>query len=148
MIQGLYETHLDVRDVDRSVEFYTKLGLALGLRHEKGAFLWVTKPGGQMLALWQAAQERFIGKRHLGFQVSLDDLLQAGQWLGERGIPLVSAFGREPREPIVHPWMPAATVYCEDPDGHSVKLLAMLPDEPKQMPGVLYYSEWLALKKP
>lgn len=146
MIQGLYETHLDVRDVDRSVEFYENLGLTLGLRHIKGAFFWVTKPGGQMLAIWQAAPEQPVAKRHLGFQVAVEDLFRAEEWLREKRVPLVSAFGHEPREPIVHPWMPAATVYFEDPDGHSIKLLALLPDEPKRMPGVLYYSEWLALK--
>lgn len=146
IIQGLYETHLDVKDIERSVAFYQKLGLKLGIQHAKGAFFWVTKPQEQMLALWQAPQEQPMIQRHLGFQISLESLLAAEAWLKERGIPLVPNFGREPIEPIVHPWMPAATVYFEDPDGHSIKLLAMLPGEPRQMPGVLYYSEWLALQ--
>lgn len=146
VIQGICETHLEVRDLDRSVAFYESLGLTLGLKHVKGAFFWVTEPGEQLLGLWSADEYQPISKRHFAFQVSLDHLLAAEQWLSEIGISPVPAFGREPVEPIVHPWMPAATVYFDDPDGHSLKLLAMLPGEPKKIPGVLYYSEWLKLK--
>lgn len=147
VIERLYETHLEVSDLDRAVAFYEKLGLTLGQRHAKGAFFWVTKPGEQMLGLWLQGEEQQVRKRHFAFQVKPDDLLQAPEWLAERGIAVVPMFGREPKEPIVHPWMPAATVYFEDPDGNSLKFLAMLPDEPVRMPGVLYYSEWLSLKK-
>lgn len=144
MIERLYETHLEVTDLARSVEFYEKLGLTLGVRHPKGAFFWVTKPGEQMLALW-LVEDRPVVKRHFGFQVKLDRLLRADDWLAERGISPVAQFGREPKEPIVHPWMPSATVYFEDPDGNSLKLLAMLEQPPVEMKGVLYYSEWLKL---
>lgn len=147
MIQGLYETHLEVTDLERSVEFYSKLGLTLGVKHVKGAFFWVTEPGQQMLALWLAGEGQVPGKRHFAFQVEPERLFQAKEWLAERGIEPVPQFGREPKEPIVHPWMPAAAVYFEDPDGNTIKLLAMLPEEPVQMPGVLYYSEWRKLKE-
>lgn len=147
VIQGIAETHLEVRDLDRSVAFYESLGLTLGLKHAKGAFFWVTRPGEHLLGLWTAAEFQPVLKRHFAFQVSLDHLLSAEKWLSERGISPVPAFGREPVEPIVHPWMPAATVYFDDPDGHSLKLQAMLPGEPLHIPGVLYYSEWLTKVK-
>lgn len=143
IITGLYETHLEVSDLDRSVAFYEKLGLTLGLRHPKGAFFWITKPGEQLLGLWLIGEEKALRKQHFAFQVELERLLTAEEWLKERGIPLVPQFGREPLEPIVHPWMPAVTVYFADPDGNLLEFLSMLPDEPVQMPGVLYYSEWL-----
>lgn len=143
MIQSLYETHLEVSDLERSIAFYEGLGLTLGQKHIKGAFFWVTRPGGQMLALWLTGEGRPVQKRSFGFQVPADRILGAAAWLQERGIVPVAQFGREPVEPIVHPWMPAATVYFEDPDGNSLKLAAMLPQEPQRIPGVMYYSEWL-----
>lgn len=146
MIEGLYETHLDVSDLERSIAFYESLGLTLGQKHIKGAFLWVTEPGEQMLALWLTGEGKAVQKRSFGFQVKLEDLLQAKEWLAKRGIAAVAQFGREPVEPIVHPWMPAAAVYFEDPDGNGLKLLAKVPGEPVKMPGVLYYSEWLKLQ--
>ncbi|MNI68250.1 hypothetical protein D3C73_1239330 [compost metagenome] len=100
-----------------------------------------------MLALWLKGKERAVSKRSFGFQVTPEGVLQAKGWLEERGIQPIAQFGREPVEPIVHPWMPAAAVYFEDPDGNSLKLLAMLPGSPVKMPGVLYYSEWLKLQK-
>jgi len=145
IIEGIYETHLEIKDLDRSVAFYESLGLTLGLRHPRGAFFWVTKPGEQLLGLWLVQEGKEVAKRHFAFRTSLANVLGAGDWLGERGIPLVAEFGREPKEPIVHPWMPAATVYFRDPDGNLLEFLAMLPEEPVQMPGVLYYSEWQKL---
>lgn len=147
MISGLYETHLEVSDLERSVEFYGKLGLTLGVKHIKGAFFWITEPGQQLLGLWVTSEGRPVNKRHFAFQVEPERLFHAKEWLAERGIPLVPQFGREPLEPIVHPWMPAATVYFDDPDGNSLEFLAMLPEEPVQMPGVLYYSDWVKLKR-
>ncbi|MBM7653554.1 catechol 2,3-dioxygenase-like lactoylglutathione lyase family enzyme [Neobacillus cucumis] len=38
MIKGLYEAHLPVSDLERSIEFYEKLGLRLYKRYEKVAF--------------------------------------------------------------------------------------------------------------
>ncbi|MDF2922979.1 MAG: fosmidomycin resistance protein [Paenibacillaceae bacterium] len=147
MIQNLYETHLEISDLERSIAFYEKLGLALGQKHVKGAFFWITEPGGQMLALWLQGEGQAVHKRSFGFQVELERLLAAHEWLNERGIAPVAQFGREPAEPIVHPWMPAAAVYFEDPDGNSLKLLAMLPGEPRRIPGVMYYSQWLELEQ-
>jgi lactoylglutathione lyase len=145
LIEGLYETHLEVSDLERSVTFYEGLGLTLGQKHVKGAFFWVTEPGGQMLALWLTGEGRAVQKRSFGFQTAPERILRADEWLQERGIQPIAQFGREPVEPIVHPWMPAAAVYFTDPDGNNLKLLAMLPGKPVPMPGVLYHSEWLKL---
>lgn len=38
MIKGLYEGHLPVIDLERSIEFYGKLGLKLYKKYEKVAF--------------------------------------------------------------------------------------------------------------
>lgn len=43
MIQGLYEAHLPVSDLDRSIEFYKNLGLELAHRSENLAFFGFKK---------------------------------------------------------------------------------------------------------
>ena len=43
-------------------------------------------------------------------------------------------------------WMPAVSVYFQDPDGNSLEVLAMLPDEPKPELGVIPWEQWEALQ--
>lgn len=52
---GLFETHLAVSDLDRSIEFYRNvvgLPLALVLEERGAAFFWIGDPGQAMLGLW------------------------------------------------------------------------------------------------
>ncbi|WP_407640173.1 VOC family protein [Bacillus massiliglaciei] len=39
MLKGLYEVHLPVHDLQRSIEFYRNLGLQLAYEYEDIAFL-------------------------------------------------------------------------------------------------------------
>lgn len=43
MIRGLYEAHLPVSNLKKSIEFYQNLGLELAWRGEDGAFFWIEK---------------------------------------------------------------------------------------------------------
>jgi len=46
MILGLYEAHLPIRDLQRSIAFYKGLGLKLDhIVDEKIAFLWIFEEG-------------------------------------------------------------------------------------------------------
>jgi predicted enzyme related to lactoylglutathione lyase len=52
---GLFEAHLTVSDLDRSVEFYRDvvgLPLALVLEEREAAFFWIGGTGEAMLGLW------------------------------------------------------------------------------------------------
>src|SRR6185312_4710908 len=52
---GLFETHLTVSDLARSVAFYRDvvgLPVALELPERGAAFLWIGGPGEAMLGLW------------------------------------------------------------------------------------------------
>ena len=54
-VRGLFETHLTVRDVPRSVAFYRDvvgLPVALELPERNAAFLWIGERGRSMLGLW------------------------------------------------------------------------------------------------
>ncbi len=43
-------------------------------------------------------------------------------------------------------WMPAASVYFDDPDGHSLEFITMLPDRPRPELGMIPLSEWRSLQ--
>jgi lactoylglutathione lyase len=46
-------------------------------------------------------------------------------------------------EPSVLAWIPAASVYFNDPDGHLLEYIAMLPQDPQPDGGVVKYSAWI-----
>ena len=57
-------------------------------------------------------------------------------------------FDREPvDEPVVLGWMPALSLYFNDPDGHLLEYLAMLPERPRPDLGVVPYSRWQAKRR-
>jgi hypothetical protein len=45
-------------------------------------------------------------------------------------------------EPVVLSWMPAASVYFDDPDGHSLEYICMLDEPPRPDLGFVSWSEW------
>jgi lactoylglutathione lyase len=63
--------------------------------------------------------------------------------LRQSGVEPLDFDGRPADEPSVIGWMPAASVYFKDPDGHLLEYLAMLPHEPRPEAGVVSYREWL-----
>lgn len=144
-VRGLFETHLTVRDVPRSVAFYRDvvgLPVALDLPERNAAFMWVGEPGRSMLGLWGIGSSVNTMTLHIAFDVALEDVLEAPRRLREQGATPLSFFGAETDEPDVLAWMPAAAVYFEDPDGHLLEYLAMLDAEPRPDAGILPYSKW------
>jgi len=146
-VRGLFETHLTVSDLKRSVGFYRDvvgLPLALEASELNAAFFWIGEPGRSMLGLWSLGAAPMGLTLHLAFEVALDDLLDAAQRLEAQGIRPLSFFDAETTEPSVIGWMPAASVYFRDPDGHLLEYLTMLDEEPKPDLGIVSWSEWLA----
>ena len=145
-IDGLFETHLTVSNLDRAVAFYRDV-LGLPLAHtvpeRRVAFFWLGAPGRAMLGLWEASDVLRL-HLHLALAVSLDELLAAPARLRAAGVTPRGFGGAESDEPVVHCWMPAAAVFFTDPDGHSLEFLAMLPDEPRPDLSVQSWSEWQA----
>jgi len=79
-VRGLFETHLTVRDLGRSVAFYRDVvGLALALEvPERGAaFFWVGGPGEAMLGLWSLGSAPMGLSLHVAFRASLEDVMDA-----------------------------------------------------------------------
>lgn len=172
MIGSFFKLFLLVRDLARSVPFYQGLGLELVAFRAKAtrhvytplgeatvdpswtrAVFWIDRARTQLLILAEPG-ERGWRRQHIAFDVALADLGRAHAWLAERGLAPLPDFGREPIEPIVHNWIPAASLLFEDPDGNQLELSARLPGAPipdehlppaEQQP--LYLSEWERLRK-
>lgn len=92
-----------------------------------------------MLGVWEKPDPQ---ESHSAFRVPEDEIDGMLPFLEERGIEPWADFGVEPDEPIVHPWLPSATVYFSDPDGNSLELLADLSDDPDPDGDPMSLSEW------
>ncbi|KAB2488371.1 VOC family protein [Priestia endophytica] len=151
MIEGLYEAHLPVSNLKRSIEFYKGLGLEFSHSHEdRLAFLWIEK-NKSWLGLWETDKvelEYHPSIRHIAFQVSLDGLRHSVSWLNERGYTPREAFGFEPFEPFVmaHSGMAHAKIHFNDPDGNSLEFICKM-DNPKNITKRMYLSEWEQLNQ-
>jgi lactoylglutathione lyase len=76
MIKGIYETHVQVSNLENAILFYTEvLGLRLAHRDETRpiAFLWVGEEKEFMLGLWE--QKENLQTRHFAFSSSKEDIL-------------------------------------------------------------------------
>lgn len=146
-ITGLFETHLAVTDLNRSVAFYRDtVGLPLAYTQpERGvAFLWIGAPGRAMLGLWQSNPVLRL-HLHLAFSVPLDDLLAAPANLRQAGVIPRGFGGAGDDEPLVYGWMPAGAVFFADPDGHSLEFISMLPNPPRPDLGIVSWTAWQEL---
>jgi lactoylglutathione lyase len=144
-VGGLFEAHLTVSDLSRSVAFYRDvvgLSLALEVRDRGAAFLWIAEPGEAMLGLWSLGSAPMGLSLHVAFKTSLEDVLGSCDRLRSLGVTPLSFFATEADEPSVIGWMPAAAVYFRDPDGHLLEYLAMLDEPPRPDRGILPWSQW------
>ncbi|MDX8367935.1 VOC family protein [Cytobacillus sp. IB215665] len=141
----LYETHVKTKNLDKAISFYKKLGMdhAYTIEDRRVAFFWFDKnhKKEQMLGVWEVQDDGFH-KSHFAFRISYEDMLNAREWLLDHGISPRAAFGLESTEPIVHTWVPNASIYFYDPDGNSLEFLCLLPEKKKVSKDVMYLSEW------
>jgi lactoylglutathione lyase len=146
-VTRLFETHLLVRDLQRSIRFYRDvlgLELAFEVPERNVAFFWIGGAGRSMLGLWGIGSAPMSMELHIAFEVALDDLLEAPRQLRDQNVTPLSFFGQETDEPSVIGWMPAAIVYFRDPDGNLLEYLAMLDEQSQPERGIVPFSEWTA----
>jgi catechol 2,3-dioxygenase-like lactoylglutathione lyase family enzyme len=143
MIRGLYETHILVSDLDRSRAFYEELlGLKVGWINldERRLLYWVGSPGKAMLGLREAPTEKVFWQ-HFAFEATLEDMRHAATFLKSKGIKCHNRIdGGE--YPQVFGWMPAVAIYFNDPDGHLLEFISMLPEPARPDLGVLTWEDW------
>lgn len=147
MIQGLYETHLFVENLDVSIQFYKntlELEQCYYEEERRAAFFWVGKPKEAMLGLWEKPKEE-IDIRHFAFRCDKEDILtKSVSYLKTRGLHPYNFLKDGSEKPMVFAWMPALAIYFNDPDGHILEFIAILEGEAKPELGVISYEEWLA----
>jgi lactoylglutathione lyase len=152
-IKGLFETHLTVTDMKRSLNFYHNvvgLELAYEVKERNAAFLWIGNKSCKrrsMLGLWSLGSSPLGMNLHVAFEVTLKDLLNSPKMLDDCGIEVISFFGQKTTEPDVIGWMPAASIYFRDPDGHLLEYLSLLKDTPRPEIGIVPWSKWTAAKQ-
>ena len=144
-IRGLFEAHLTVSDLERSIVFYRDvLGLPLAHRipERQVAFFWVPSADKAMLGLWSIGTSPLRMRLHIAFDVALPQVFESIAALRRFGLTPRSGEGTPTDEPIVLAWMPAASVYFDDPDGHSLEFISMLDEKPRPELGRVPWSEW------
>ena len=74
-VLGLFEAHLTVSDLDRSVRFYkTVLGLELAHLTQHATFFWLGGAGNSMLGLWTSGRNPQMVRSHTAFRLTVDDV--------------------------------------------------------------------------
>ena len=143
IIQDLYETHIPVADFARARHFYEDLlGLQVGWIDESARRLlyWVGAPGKSMLGIRELPADQ-VNWRHFAFEVKLEDMKSAVSFLKGKGIQCCNRIdGSE--QPQVFGWMPAVAIYFNDPDGHLLEFVSMLPEKPRPDLGLMLWDEW------
>ena len=129
------------------------LGLELG-RHEperRAAFYWVGENRRTMLGLWEAppwltrGTSNAVRTQHIAIGLSLEDLNSTTQYLKKNGIQPKNFFDQITEEPSVFGWIPAASIYFHDVDGHLLEFIAKIDSQPAPHVGTLSLTEWNAL---
>jgi lactoylglutathione lyase len=146
-VTGLFETHLTVGDLGRSLSFYRDIvGLspALEVPERGAAFFWIGGAGAAMLGLWSLGSAPMGLSLHVALKTTLEGVLGACDRLRAQGVTPLSFFATETDEPSVIGWMPAAAVYFRDPDGHLLEYLTMLDEAARPERGVVPWSQWSA----
>ena len=146
MIKGLFETHLFVEDLNRSIEFYRDvLGLQQCYYEEarKASFFWIGKPKEAMLGLWEKPKEQ-VKPRHFAFRCDTEDILNTSvDYLKKHDLKPYNFLKDGNEQPMVFAWMPALAIYFKDPDGNDLEFISILDGEAKPELGVITYDEWL-----
>lgn len=146
-VDGLFETHIAVRNLDRSIGFYRDtLGLTMFDRNDERrfAFFWLGPRGRGFLGVWEGSSILSM-QLHFALACSKEAVIAAPARLRAAGVIPRGFHGEESDDPVVFANFPAVAVFCKDPDGHSVEFLAMLDEPPRPEAGLLTWSQWQAL---
>ncbi|MCS3554477.1 MULTISPECIES: VOC family protein [unclassified Sphingobacterium] len=145
MIKGLFETHIEVSNLENAITFYSKkmnLELAYIDQPRRIAFLWLTAEKKAMLGLWEKGAP--IQKRHFAFQCDVEFVRDnAVSWLKKNDLKPYNFLKDDSKKPMVFAWMPALAIYFDDPDGNSLEFISMLDGKGQPEQGVLSYADWL-----
>lgn len=134
LVQSLGHVVLNVRDLDRAVEFYHgKLGFPIAARSDKFKMTFFTLGNHHDLAVRAVGEDapagdprQGVGLYHVAFKVgdSLDDLRAVKARLEARGVAIDSLSDHDV----------TASIYLRDPDGNGLELYVDTDDGWKREP--------------
>lgn len=147
MIRGIYETHIQVSNLERALAFYTEvLGLHIAhLEAERRVAFLFTEPGNKesVLGIWEEKEN--LERRHFAFRCDKDFILnEAVTFLKRQHLQPYNFLKDGSEQPMVFGWMPALAIYFNDPDGNALEFIAPLDGEGNTDLGVVSYADWLA----
>ncbi|MFK8037613.1 MAG: VOC family protein [Crocinitomicaceae bacterium] len=151
MIKGLFETHLYVSDIEKSIDFYANiLGLELCYKEDErqAVFFWIGEPKQAMLGLWEKPKSE-IDIRHFAFECEPEWILnESVEFLKSNGLSFRNFLKDGTERPMVFVWTPAISIYFDDPDGHSLEFIGLLPGKARPDLGskVISYDDWKILQ--
>lgn len=97
-----------------------------------------------MLGVWEKpTPEKHRG--HFAFRVSPDTLFSIQERLKREGLNPRTFLEDDTDSLYVFPWLPAVSVYFQDPDGNSLEFLAMLPEAPRTNLELMTWESWKEL---
>lgn len=144
MIKGIFEPHINVNNLSCLRNFMNSCSAffrSLRTLSVNPNFIGLANLGRPCSASVRIIRLR-CQRQHVAFRIELEDMLQARRYLEGLGIRSENFRGEDTGELLVFPFMPAVSIYFDDPDGHSVELIAMLPDAPRPELEILYWREW------
>jgi lactoylglutathione lyase len=130
MITDLGHTAFAVHDIDASLAFYAKLGLAESFRlnHSDGSLMLVYLhiAGDRFLELFPGGPEPSADRPHSFQHICLltDDLLAAVEQLRANGV----AIEQEPKQGLDH----NLQAWIRDPDGNAIELMQISGESPQR----------------
>ena len=127
-VSSIAHVAIRVKDVDRTLNFYVgKLGLREMIRLDRDGRLWLLYlriTDNQFLEVFpegvgeRAAEREVVGYNHMCLEVA--DIDVALRELEAAGVPLI----RDRQMGADGNWQ----AWIEDPDGHRIELMQMMPD--------------------
>ncbi len=63
-------------------------------------------------------------------------------FLKERNLKPYNFLNDHHEIPMVFSWMPALSIYFDDPDGHCLEFISILEGQPRPELGIITYDEW------
>ncbi len=140
VIEGLFETHLEVTDLEQARAFYENtLGLKLTYLETKRRIAFYSFGKTYMLGIWEKPIKH---RGHFAFRTAPEKMLEVQGNLKSLGLNPRNFLEDDSGQLYVFPWLPAVSVYFEDPDGNSLEFLAMLPEAPRPDLELMTWEAW------
>lgn len=138
-VTGLFEVHLTVSNLERSVAFYRDvvgLQLARVFENRRVAFFWIG-PEREAMVGWATGDGPQRLSLPTAFRTTVEQVLAAPNLMRAAGVEPLDFDGTPTHQPVVLGWIPGAAVYFRDPDGHLLEYLAVLPGPVRPEVGVV-----------